>query len=226
MAQWARHGRAMGRTSALRNWVGVTQAPCNSPNRICSSKLDTHGTMSALEHHLKRWRLSSNVQNLAEDFLVRHPELGWTYNAVQLRAEMVLNYRYLSPTCNDTGVYQWFQTLRSQISTWNGTWFRAKDLKKGGSRTLKRYDNESMQRLVELERDLWRDSPVTFIENECEGLPDVMCLLVDVALLSRAERLYLWGSSGGVDLWCRIERERLNLPSRHVFRSMLAPQGC
>lgn len=106
---------------------------------------------------------------LPQDFLVRHPELGWTYNAVQLRAEMVLNYRYLSPTCNDTGVYQWFQTLRSQISTWNGTWFRAKDLKKGGSRTLKRYDNESMQRLVELERDLWRDSPVTFIENECEG---------------------------------------------------------
>lgn len=65
-----------------------------------------------------------------------------------------------------------------------------------------------------------------FYPMQQAGLPDVMCLLVDVALLSRAERLYLWGSSGGVDLWCRIERERLNLPSRHVFRSMLAPQGC
>ncbi|CAK9044353.1 unnamed protein product, partial [Durusdinium trenchii] len=124
------------------------------------------------------------------------------------------------------GVYTWFADLKRNISTWNGTWFRARDLKPGGSRTLARYDPEIYQRLVKLELDLWRDAPATFVENDCRSLRGVKCFLLDVALLSRGQQLVLWGSSGGVDLLCRIERKRLGMPRKTTFRSMLTPEGC
>ena len=72
----------------------------------------------------------------------------------------------------------------------NGTWFRARDLKPGGSRTLARYDPEIYQRLEKLEFDLWRDAPATFVTWEWE--------LVDVApcgqkrLLSLPNKLSEW----------------------------------
>ncbi|CAK9080953.1 unnamed protein product, partial [Durusdinium trenchii] len=216
---------------AIINWVGAVSPPCRSSNRVCSAQEDSQGEAGSIEFYMQRLRLSNSISQLADRFLASHPELnassaGTGYNSVHLRAEMVLNYRYLSPKCNDSGVYTWFADLKRNISTWNGTWFRARDLKPGGSRTLARYDPEIYQRLVKLELDLWRDAPATFVENDCRSLRGVKCFLLDVALLSRGQQLVLWGSSGGVDLLCRIERKRLGMPRKTTFRSMLTPEGC
>eukprot|EP00913_Durusdinium_trenchii_P009705 g9118.t1 len=172
---------------AILNWVGVRPTPSCEPLRLCSTISDARGTKPSLESHIREnLKLSSTVHRYAAQFLAEHQLQS--YNAVQMRAEMVLHHRYLSASCNDSGVYTWFSSLKELFSN-KETWFRARDLKKGGSSTLQWFDNQSRNTLMRLEAEVWQSSPATFLDYDCTSLSPVMCLLVDVALLSGAERL-------------------------------------
>ena len=148
---------------AILNWVGVVPWPCSNPNRICSSLLDSHGNATDIEYYvLDNMSLSPTVLGLADAFLARHPTLKQPYNAVQMRAEMLLARRYLSPICGDHGASKWFETLRSTMSSWSGVWFRARDLKAGGSATLVKYDAKCMEDLVKMEGEFWESDRATW----------------------------------------------------------------
>lgn len=108
-----------------------------------------------------------------------------SYNAVQMRAEMVLHHRYLSASCNDSGVYTWFSSLKELFSN-KETWFRARDLKKGGSSTLQWFDNQSRNTLMRLEAEVWQSSPATFLDYDCTSLS----LGIDALSREKAASLY------------------------------------
>ena len=227
LGDWLHRNFSSVQNVAILSWLGIFPVPCKNLNRVCSSFLDANGYGTTIEQNVRRClSLSSSVHHLADNFLASHPELTSNYNSVQMRAEMVLASRHLSPECNDKGVEKWFSELKSTMSTWNGTWFRARDVKLGGSATLARYDAQSLETLKVLEADLWKASPVSFVDNDCSSLSGVMCLLLDVALLSRGKQLFLWGGSGGVDMLTRIERRHLGKREKTTFRSIPSRLGC
>ncbi|CAK9066246.1 unnamed protein product, partial [Durusdinium trenchii] len=153
---------------AILNWVGVRPTPSCEPLRLCSTISDARGTKPSLESHIREnLKLSSTVHRYAAQFLAEHQLQS--YNAVQMRAEMVLHHRYLSASCNDSGVYTWFSSLKELFSN-KETWFRARDLKKGGSSTLQWFDNQSRNTLMRLEAEVWQSSPATFLDYDCTSL--------------------------------------------------------
>ncbi|CAK9118011.1 unnamed protein product [Durusdinium trenchii] len=229
------------RNIAVLNWLGVTSWPCAKILRICSSVLDTRGEEGErpeeqvlnLTRFLNRLRLASEMERMADHFLISHPALqNYSYSAVQMRSERILYEGLLSAKCNDSGVFQWFSELSNTTSSWSSAWFRARDMKLGGSTTLRRevalqlYDNQSVETLQKLERAVWQKSPAQFLDHDCERSGPVTCFLVDVALLSHADRLFLWGNSVGVPMFCRIQRKHLGKSEDSMVQSRVMPRGC
>lgn len=190
---------------AILNWTGEK---CYAPGLYCGNNEQKEAYL------LTCVAFSSSMHKIADEFIAAHESLRAGYNALQLRAEMLL-FRNIpvDAVVRNFNDLSWFNKSAS--------WFRASDLKGGGSQTAEHNKDRGigMTRLIAMVDNMWAAMGVQFIDLECSSYDHIItCTILDIILLARAHQLHTMNAGGGFAGLILGERKNLGrkeIPQKH-----------